>query len=204
MLGDLLKVSKRVLIVGGGIIGLCVAYYCARKGHAVTVLERGQPERDGCSFANAGMIVPSHFVPLASPGIVQMGLRWMWNPESPFHVQPRFSGELLDWGWKLYRAATSARVAAAAPVLRDLHLASRACYQEWVAHWGNDFELSEHGLLMLCKTEHLDAAKRRGLVAPVAVNREWTRLMAGGSNSGNLWRIVNLELWCQRFIDGPH
>jgi len=146
--------TKRVLIVGGGIIGLCVAYYCARKGHAVMVLERGQPERDGCSFANAGMVVPSHFVPLATPGVIQLALRWMWNPESPFHVQPRFSAELLDWGWKLYRAATAARVAAAATVLRDLHLASRACFEEWVAQWGNEFELVERGLLMLCNTDH--------------------------------------------------
>jgi D-amino-acid dehydrogenase len=147
-------VSKRVLIVGGGIIGLSVAHYCALKGHQVTVVERGAAERNGCSFANAGMIVPSHFIPLASPGVVQLGLRWMWNPESPFHVQPRFSSELLDWGWKLYRAATPARVAAAAPVLRDLHLASRTFYQEWAARWGNEFELVERGLLMLCKTEH--------------------------------------------------
>src|SRR5512132_2318335 len=146
--------SKRVLIVGGGIIGLSVAHYCALKGHQVTVVERGAPERDGCSFANAGMIVPSHFIPLASPGVIQLALRWMWNPESPFHVQPRFSAELLDWGWKLYRAATAARVASAATVLRDLHLASRTCFEEWVALWGNEFELVERGLLMLCKTDH--------------------------------------------------
>ena len=100
-----------ICVVGGGLIGLSVAWFCACKGHNVTVIERSAPERDGCSFANAGMIVPSHFIPLASPGVVQTGLRWMWNPESPFHVQPRFSGELLDWGWKLYRAATSARSA---------------------------------------------------------------------------------------------
>jgi D-amino-acid dehydrogenase len=146
-------VSKRVLIVGGGIIGFSVAHYCALKGHQVTVVERGAAERNGCSFANAGMIVPSHFIPLASPGVVALGLRWMWNPESPFHVQPRFSSELLDWGWKLYRAATPARVAAAAPVLRDLHLASRTCFQEWAARWGNEFELVEQGLLMLCNTD---------------------------------------------------
>ena len=167
--------TKRVLVVGGGIIGLSVAHYCALKGHQVTVVERGAAERNGCSFANAGMIVPSHFIPLASPGVVQLGLRWMWNPESPFHVQPRFSSELLDWGWKLYRAATPARVAAAAPVLRDLHLASRTCFQEWAARWGNEFELVEHGLLLLCKTEHgleeetrtAEYARRLGIPAEV-------------------------------------
>jgi D-amino-acid dehydrogenase len=167
--------SKRVLIVGGGIIGLSVAHHCALKGHQVTVVERGAAERNGCSFANAGMIVPSHFIPLASPGVVQLGLRWMWNPESPFHVQPRFSSELLDWGWKLYRAATPARVAAAAPVLRDLHLASRTCFHEWAARWGNEFALVEQGLLMLCNTdrglEHeaqtADYARQLGMPADV-------------------------------------
>ena len=69
------RVNKHVLIVGGGIIGLCIAYYCSCKGHRVTLVERGGPDREGCSFANAGMVVPSHFVPLASPGMVQVGLR---------------------------------------------------------------------------------------------------------------------------------
>ena len=146
--------NKHVLIVGGGIIGLSVAYYCSRKGHRVTLIERGSPNRDGCSFVNAGMLVPSHIVPLASPGMVRLGLRWMWNPESPFYVKPRFSADLLGWGWKFHRAATQAHVDRAAPVLRDLHLASRDCYREWAALWNNDFNLTERGLLMLCNTEH--------------------------------------------------
>jgi len=147
-------VSKRVLIVGVGIVGLCTAYYCARKGHSVTLIERGGRDRGGCSFVNAGMLVPSHIVPLASPGMVQLGLRWMWNPESPFYVKPRFSADLLSWGWKFHRAATQAHVDRSAPVLRDLHLASRDCYREWAALWNNEFDLVERGLLMLCNTEH--------------------------------------------------
>ena len=142
-----------MLIVGGGIVGLCVAYYCSHKGHRVTLIERGGPERDGCSFANAGMLVASHVVPLASPGMVQLGLKWMWNAESPFYVKPRLSADLLDWGWKFYRAASQAHVERAAPRLRDLHLASRACFKEWAALWGNEFGLTEQGLLMLCNTE---------------------------------------------------
>jgi len=47
----------------------------------------------------------------------------------------------------------------------------------------------------------LAAAKRRGLIAPAAIDREWSRLQAGANNSGNVWRIVNLELWYRRFID---
>ena len=146
--------SKHVLIVGAGIVGLSVAWYCARKGHRVTLIERGGRTRDGCSFVNAGMIVPSHIVPLASPGMVQLALRWMWNPESPFYLKPRLSSDLLGWGWKFHRAATKAHVDRAAPVLRDLHLASRDCYREWAALWNNAFGLTERGMLMLCDTEH--------------------------------------------------
>ena len=145
--------SKHVLIVGGGIVGLSVAYYCSRKGHRVTLIERGGRNRDGCSFVNAGMLVPSHIVPLASPGMVRLGLRWMWNPESPFYVKPRLSADLLSWAWKFHRAATQARVDRAAPVLRDLHLASRDCYREWASLWNNEFNLVERGMLMLCNTE---------------------------------------------------
>ena len=146
--------SKHVLIVGGGIVGLSVAYFCSRKGHRVTLIERGGQNRDGCSFVNAGMLVPSHIVPLASPGMMQLGLRWMWNPESPFYLKPRLSTDLLGWGWRFHRAATQAHVDRAAPVLRDLHLASRDCYREWAALWNNDFHLVERGMLMLCNTEH--------------------------------------------------
>ncbi|MBW8865339.1 MAG: FAD-dependent oxidoreductase, partial [Verrucomicrobia bacterium] len=60
--------TKDVLIIGAGAVGLSTAYHCARQGHRVTVIERNGARRDGCSFGNAGMIVPSHFVPLAAPG----------------------------------------------------------------------------------------------------------------------------------------
>lgn len=58
--------SNRVAIIGAGVIGLSCAYYCARRGFEVTVVDRKSAQRDGCSFGNAGMIVPSHFIPLAA------------------------------------------------------------------------------------------------------------------------------------------
>ena len=67
--------SKNIVIIGAGAIDLSCALHCARKGHRVTVIERHGAERDGCSFGNAGMIVPSHFVPLAAPGMVKLGLK---------------------------------------------------------------------------------------------------------------------------------
>jgi D-amino-acid dehydrogenase len=145
--------SKHILIVGGGVIGLCTAYYATQKGHRVTIVERGDPDHDSCSLGNAGMIVPSHFVPLAAPGMIAYGLRAMWNPESPFYVRPRPDPGLLDWGRKFAQAATTERVARAAPLLRDLNLASRQCYVDLAEARGNDFCLEQKGLLMLCKTD---------------------------------------------------
>jgi D-amino-acid dehydrogenase len=135
--------NRHIVIIGGGVIGLCAAYYCAR------------PERrDGCSFQNAGMLVTSHFVPLAAPGMVAQGLKWMWNPASPFYVKPRLSRDLLDWGVKFWRAATPEHVRRAAPLLRDLSVASHRCFEELAALPGSDFGLVRKGLLMLCRTPH--------------------------------------------------
>ncbi|HZT41719.1 MAG TPA: FAD-dependent oxidoreductase [Chthonomonadaceae bacterium] len=147
--------SKRIVIVGAGVIGLCTAYYALEKGHRVTVLERGGPDHDCCSLGNAGMVVPSHFMPLAAPGMVALGLRMMFHPESPFSIHPRLSLDLLRWGWAFYRAANAAHVARSAPLLRDLGLASRRGYEDLAEALGGGFELVQNGLLMLCKTQHV-------------------------------------------------
>ena len=167
--------SKHIIIVGGGVIGLASAYYAAKAGHRVTLLDRSSADHPGCSHVNAGMVVPSHFTPLAAPGMVALGLRWMWNPESPFHVKPRLDGDLFRWAWRFWRAATPKRVNAAAPVLRDLSLASRAEFETMAAQPGGDFGMETKGLLMLCKSAHgLDeeaaaAAKARELGIPAEV-----------------------------------
>jgi D-amino-acid dehydrogenase len=145
-------VGHDVLIVGAGIVGLCTALSAAERGLRVTVVDRGGPADLGCSFGNAGMIVPSHMVPLAAPGMVALGLRYMLDRESPFHVRPRPSLDLLRWGVRFWRAANARHVARASPVLRDLHLASRACFEELARD--ADFGLVTRGLLMLCRTAH--------------------------------------------------
>lgn len=143
------NMSKSVTILGAGVIGLSTALYCARRGMRVTIIDQKPRQRDGCSFGNAGMIVPSHFIPLAAPGMVALGLKWMWNPESPFYIKPRLDVDLMSWGLHFWKAATKARVEAAAPVLRDLSLLSRECFETL----GLDFGLVKRGLLMLCKKQ---------------------------------------------------
>lgn len=167
--------SKRVVVIGGGVVGLCSAYYLKSRGFDVTVIERDSPQRDGCSFGNAGLVVPSHFIPLAAPGMVSLGLRCMWNPESPFYLKPRISSRLFGWGWKFWRSATPQQVRKASPVLRDLSMASRTAYNELASQLKQNFSLVKNGLLLLCKTEHAwheeaqvaEEARRLGMPAEV-------------------------------------
>jgi len=164
-------VKPSVVILGAGVVGLCTALECARRGYVVTVIDRKPRRRDGCSFGNAGMVVPSHFIPLAAPGMVALGLRWMWNPESPFYIRPRLDPHLLSWGMRFWHASTRLRVEAAAPILRDIGLLSRECFTSM----GLDFGLVEKGLLMLCKEERTleeeshTAAKANALGIPADV-----------------------------------
>ena len=179
--------SRHVAIIGGGIIGLCTAYYAAQRGFRVTLVDRNPPQRDGCSFGNAGMIVPSHFIPLATPGAVALGLKWMWNPESPFYIKPRLSWDLLTWAARFWQAATPARVKAAMPILRYSSLASRQCFEELAADPGNDFGLQKRGLLMLCKEQHTldeeaataELARELGIPAEVLDARATSALEPG-------------------------
>lgn len=166
--------SQEVVIIGAGVIGLSTAYHAAQAGFKVRVVDRGSAVANGCSFGNAGMIVPSHFIPMAAPGMVAMGLKWMWNPESPFYIKPRLSPSLLAWAYRFWRAATPAHVQRCAPVLRDLHLASRSEYES-LAENGVHFTLVKKGLLMLCKSpatleeEGHVANKARGMNVPAEV-----------------------------------
>jgi D-amino-acid dehydrogenase len=145
--------NPSVAIIGGGVVGLSTAYYAMEKGCQVAVLERGGPDHDCCSLGNAGMIVPSHFVPLAAPGMVGLGLRMMFNPEGPFAIRPRADAEFLRWAWRFCRAANARHVQRAAPLLYQLETASRRCYDE-LAERLDDFGLTRSGLFMLCKTDH--------------------------------------------------
>jgi D-amino-acid dehydrogenase len=143
--------NERVIITGGGVIGFCSAYYALKRGLPVTLVEREAAGGNNCSMGNAGMIVPSHFTPLAAPGMISKGLRWMFNPESPFYVRPRVNLDLMRWGWLFYRHSTERHVAASRELLRDLNLESRRLFAELSED--GDFGLEKRGLLMLCKSQ---------------------------------------------------
>lgn len=114
----------KVTIVGGGVIGLCSAYYLQKAGHEVTVIDRGDIT-DGCSFGNMGYISPSHFIPLATPGIVSQGLKWMMSSSSPFYIKPRLNIDLMRWGMTFWKKSNAKNVEDSAPHLNNLLQLSR-------------------------------------------------------------------------------
>jgi D-amino-acid dehydrogenase len=167
-----------ILIIGAGIIGLSSAYYLRKQGHQVVILDKGDLQ-DNCSFGNAGMIVPSHFVPLAAPGMISQGIRWMLNSKSPFYVKPSLNKDLVSWGLKFMKYANDAHVASSAEPLRDLSLLSKQLYEDLSKEPGFDFGLVNNGILAFYKTEkaaeeeaHLAAAGRKLGLDMVVLNAE--------------------------------
>ena len=157
--------SKSVVICGGGIVGLSCAYYLARDGWKVTVVERNAEGADSCAQGSAGYISPSHVIPLAAPGMVWKGLKWMMSSRSPFYIQPRLDADLIRWGWLFARSCTRENTERAAPLLRDLCLGGRKLFVELAEKTGNVFELRQEGLLNLCKTQETLDHETHGLAA---------------------------------------
>ena len=142
----------KVTIVGGGVIGLCSAYYLQKAGFDITVIERGDIT-DGCSFGNMGYMSPSHFVPLASPGIIREGIKHMLSSSSPFYIKPRLNLELLQWAIQFYKSSNEATVKKHAPHLENILILSRHLLNDVRNDIGDSFEMEEKGCLMMCKKQ---------------------------------------------------
>lgn len=146
-------------------MGLCSAYYLQKEGHQVTVFDKSDISH-GASFVNAGILTPSHIIPLASPGMIAKGIKWMFNASSPFYIIPRFDLDFLKWAWYFHRASTKENVEKAIPVIKEVNLFSRDLF-EGVKDSGDlgDFQLERKGLLMMYKTdaageEEMEVAER--------------------------------------------
>lgn len=137
---------RKIAIIGGGAVGLCTAYYLQEQGHQVTLIEKNA-FHDGASHGNAGMLVPSHVIPLAAPGVISQGMRMLLRRDSPFRIKPRLSPALLAWLWQFRKYCTQQHVDNSMALLRDLSLSSMELFANLSGHLDFDFEQS--GLLML-------------------------------------------------------
>jgi D-amino-acid dehydrogenase len=142
-----------VLIIGGGIIGVASAYYLAKSGRSVTVIDKGKIGH-ACSYGNAGWLVPAHAVPLPAPGAVRQGLKWMLNPESPLYIKPRLNAALIGWLWRFARSANERHLEYGANVLMPFGRRSLELYQQFlVDHPRQNIGFHQRGLLNVCASE---------------------------------------------------
>ncbi len=147
-----MKNSTEIIVIGGGIIGLCSAWYLQKEGFTVTVIDK-EDISNNCSFGNMGYFSPSHFVPLPSPGIVAEGLRYILNSSSPFYIKPRFDAGLFRWSWHFLRSSNERTVKKNAPHLNNLLQLSRSLLNDLKNELGNQFSMEEKGCFMLCNSD---------------------------------------------------
>ncbi|MBT8185320.1 MAG: FAD-dependent oxidoreductase, partial [Eudoraea sp.] len=159
--------SKNVVVIGGGIVGLSCAYYLLKEGHRVTVIDKSDMTA-GASYVNAGYLTPSHIIPLASPGMMAKGIKWMFNSSSPFYMKPRLNRDFLRWAWYFNTSSTQRNVETAIPLIKDINLLSKELYTEWHESGElGDFQLEKKGLLMLYKNEKEGKQERRVMLRAI-------------------------------------
>ena len=146
--------SKKIIIIGGGIIGLCSAYYLQKEGCEVSVIDQSNMD-EGASYVNAGYLSPSHIIPLSAPGVMKKGIQWMFDPSSPLYIKPRLDPDFLKWAWAFNRSCTVKHVNKAIPVIKDIALLSQDLFDDIKQRENFKFHYEKKGLLMLCRTEKM-------------------------------------------------
>lgn len=163
---------KNIIIIGGGIIGLCSAYYLQKEGCQVAIIDQSNMD-SGASYVNAGYLSPSHIIPLSAPGVMKKGFKWMLNPTSPLYIKPRLDPDFLKWTYAFNKSCNANHVKKAIPTIKGLTLLSQEFYDAIKRDENFSFQLEKKGLLMLCQTEKMleeevytaELAKKEGLDA---------------------------------------
>jgi len=149
-----------VLIIGGGPVGLCCAYYLLKSGRQVTIIDAKEIGK-GSGSGNAGHIVPSHIIPLAAPGVVTNALKWMLDPaHSPFGMKVSLNPNYLSWLLKFALACNEANVQKNIRPLNNLGQLSAGNFARLIADEKFDCSYQAKGLLYLYKTEKAFNAAR--------------------------------------------
>lgn len=142
---------SEVLILGAGVIGLSCAYFLAKAGREVTILDQSGPGA-GASHGNCGTITPSHAPPLAKPGMVGQALTWMVQSDAPFYVKPRFDPVLWRWLWQFSRRCNWPDFKQALAGKARLLLESRRLLGELVRSESLQCEFRERGHLTVFRS----------------------------------------------------
>lgn len=153
------KAKPHVLIIGGGIIGICCAYFLAKRGHRVTVLER-DAIGEGASYGNAGTIAPGH-PPINKPGRVRQALRSLFDPLSPLFIAPRPDPALVGWLWDFTRHCSESHLEHSLQVLGPMGHTSLRLFDELISSEGLECHYEHKGSYEVYDTQSgLRAAAR--------------------------------------------
>src|SRR4030095_9625610 len=110
-------------------LGVCAAYYASKQGLRVVLVDKGEV-CSGSSYGNAGLIVPSHCVPLAAPSALHNAWKKLFTPNGPIYLKPRLDRDLFHWVWRFRQACSQRHLQSATPLLRQLSLASARMFEE--------------------------------------------------------------------------
>ncbi|MDA7415127.1 D-amino acid dehydrogenase [Xenophilus arseniciresistens] len=158
----------QVIVLGGGVIGITTAYYLARAGAQVTVLERQDGVAQETSFGNAGQVSPGYSTPWAAPGIPLKALKWMFQAHAPLAIRADGSLFQLRWMAQMLRNCSAARYAVNKERMMRVAEYSRDCLRTLRAEAGLQYEQRTGGTLQVFRTQQqLDAVQR-----DIAVLRE--------------------------------
>ena len=141
----------RVVVIGGGVVGLCCAYELMRGGADVTVVERDRCGR-ATSLGNAGWVVPSLSAPMPAPGITAQALKMVLKSDGPLRLRPKLDPDFLRWCWRFWRNSTQERYEAGLKALLRLNEQTIQLYKDLRAS-GVEFEMHESGLLIVTLSE---------------------------------------------------
>ncbi|MGU7779429.1 D-amino acid dehydrogenase [Burkholderia sp. PU8-34] len=151
----------RVVVLGSGVVGVASAYYLARAGHEVTVIDREAGPALETSFANAGQISPGYAAPWAAPGVPLKAVKWMFEKHAPLAIRLDGTRFQLQWMWQMLRNCTAERYAVNKGRMVRLAEYSRDCIQALRADTGIAYEGRTGGTLQLFRTQQqLDGAAK--------------------------------------------
>ncbi|CAB3797603.1 D-amino acid dehydrogenase [Paraburkholderia fynbosensis] len=143
----------RVVVLGSGVVGVTTAYYLARAGHEVTVIDREAGPALETSFANAGQISPGYASPWAAPGVPLKAVKWMFQKHAPLAIRLDGTQFQLQWLWQMLQNCTSARYAVNKGRMVRLAEYSRDCLQALRADTGIQYEGRTGGTLQVFRTQ---------------------------------------------------
>ncbi len=151
--------DQPIIIIGGGVVGVCAAYELASAGAPVTLLERGAIAGEA-SWGNAGQMAIGH-PPIPRPGLAVQALKWMFDPQSPLHISPSAGWSMLPWLWEFWRACSAARLAKSMVTLAEMGRQTKPLFDEYIEREAIACDYRHAGIMDVFRTEGGAAGGRK-------------------------------------------